>query len=183
MQGKCSYCGKSFLVIHVGAYNRSVKSGLNVFCNLRCFGLSRRLNETDEEKKSAKSFYDMFLRVSKTEDELIKESFENAFYFQLDYRSNPDKYKEQRRKRMPKHVEYCRRPEYKQYKINYDKKYRAKKDYGIFWEAAIILIDLEKEIDNRLVKNELGLINKSQKRKRLWQKIQAKQRLNSLLKI
>lgn len=50
----------------------------------------------------------------------------------------------------------------------YDRKYRAKKLYGEYWESSIILNEIQKEYDNRIVKQENNLINKSQKRKRLW---------------
>jgi Neuraminidase (sialidase) len=77
-------------------------------------------------------------------------------------------------------VEYCRQPEYKEYKREYDVKYHAKKNYGEYWEAAILLNELENEIDNRTARKENKLYNKStSKRKRSWQKA-LKQTLRNL---
>ena len=46
---------------------------------------------------------------------------------------------------MPKHVEYCRRPEYKAWKHEYDIQ-KAAEEFGEFGEAWRLLLDLEKEI-------------------------------------
>jgi hypothetical protein len=74
---------------------------------------------------------------------------------------------------MPYHVEYCRQPEYRRNKKEYDEKYHAKKKYGEYWEAAILLNKLENEIDNRTARKENKLFQKSSgKRKRLWQRLQ-----------
>jgi hypothetical protein len=145
--------------------------------------MGRRTNETQEDKKVYKQWYDLFIRASRSEDEYWFNVFRGAFNFHMDYAANPEKYRDQRRAKQAAHNEYCRQPEYKEYKKSYDQGYRAKKDYGEFGEAAIVLSELEKEIDVRLAKRQNGIINKSQKRKRLWQKIQAKQSLNSLLEI
>lgn len=145
--------------------------GLNVYCNRKCAGLGRRTNETPEEKKAIKYWYDQFLNISMTEEERELEELQRMVYFQWDYTNNPEKYRGIRIKKMPKHVEYCRQPEYKKKKQKYDEEYRAKKCYGEFWEAAIVLKKLENEIDFRESKRENKIYNKSQKRKRLWQKV------------
>ena len=56
-----------------------------------------------------------------------------------------DKEREIRKKRMPQHIEYCRRPEYKKYKFTYDRK-REAAEYGEFAECREILKVLMKEI-------------------------------------
>ena len=112
-----------------------------------------------------------------TDDERDLDAFQNMVYFQLDYAQNPDKYREERQRRMPSHNEYCRQPEYRKYKKGYDEQYRAKKDYGEFWECAIVLKNLDNEIDYRESKRQNKLYHKSTtKRKRAWQK-QLKQNL------
>lgn len=172
MKGKCCYCGKEYTVKNSGSFNRSIRLGLPVFCGRECFGLSRRTNETEEEKKQFKQWYDLFIRASMTDDQKDFKAFSSMVYFHIDYRDNPEKYKAIRQQRMPRHVEYCRQPEYKEYKKKYDEVYNAKVHYGDFWEAAIVLKNLEKEIDARGARRENKLYNKSTtKRKRLWQKM------------
>jgi hypothetical protein len=179
MKGICCHCGKEYTVKNTGSYNRSKRLGLPVFCNKVCFGLSRRTNETQEEKKVYKQWYDLFIRASRTEDEKILLSLQALVLFHLDYKANPEKYKEERQRKMAAHIEYCRQPEYKKYKKGYDEQYRAKKDYGEFWECAIILKNLDKEIDYRESKRQNKIYNKSTtKRKRAWQK-QLKQNIKN----
>lgn len=167
----CAYCGKRG-VKHISRFHWSIKQGLNQYCNRKCAGLGRRSNETEEEKKVYKQWYDLFIRASLTDDERDLKSLQSLVLFHLDYKANPEKYREQRQRKMPAHVEYCRQPKYKEYKKGYDEQYRAKKDYGEYWEAAIILKNLEKEVDSREGRRLNKLHNKTtQKRKRSWQKL------------
>jgi hypothetical protein len=169
----CCYCSNEFIVLpnNIGQRNNSIRLGLPIYCNRTCAGLGRRGDETLEEKRQIKTWYDLFLRISMTEDEKIFESFSRCVYFLIDYKQNPNKYKKWRNKRMPKHVEYCRQPEYKEYKKGYDEQYRAKKHFGSYWESAIILKNLDNEIDYRESKRHNKIYNKSTtKRKRAWQK-------------
>lgn len=75
-----------------------------------------------------------------------------------------------RKQNMPRHVEYCRRPEYKAYKARHDREYRAKKEYGEFWECAILALELRRECLERMTAHDIrqsnGLMNKALKRKR-----------------
>lgn len=175
---KCNYCDKRSYK-EAGHLNRSRSIGAPVYCSRKCAGLGRRTNETKEEKVQIKSWYDLFIRASMPEDEKIFKRFSQLVYFHIDYTKNPEKYKKWRQKRMPKHIEYCRQPEYKEYKKGYDEQYRAKKDYGDYWEAAIALKNLDKEIDYRESKRQNKIYNKSTtKRKRAWQK-QLKQTLRN----
>lgn len=181
----CNYCHKQFKVKenNIGSRKKSIRLGLPIYCNRECAGLGRRTNETEDEKKIHKQWYDLFIRASMTDDERNLDAFQNAVYFQMDYIANPEKYKEIRKKKMPKHIEYCRQPAYKAKKHTYDLERNHKTQYGDFWEASIILLQLEKEIDKRVAKGELKLITKSQKRKRKWQRLQKQLTLNSLLRI
>lgn len=182
MKAICAYCGIIFEK-PTGEYNHSVKLGLNIYCSREHSNLGRRVNETEEEKKVYKQWYDLFIRASRTEDERMLFSFQKMLLFHLDYKANPEKYKKERQRRMPAHVEYCRQPKYKEYKKTYDEQYRAKKDYGEYWEAAIALKNLDKEIDYRESKRQNKIYNKSTtKRKRAWQK-QIKQRFRNLQRL
>lgn len=182
MKAKCAYCGKLFEK-GAGHYNRAMCLGLNVYCSKKHSALGRRTNETEEEKKVYKQWYDLFIRASRTEDEQIIVSLQSLVLFHLDYRTNPEKYREERQRRMAAHVEYCKQPKYKEYKKGYDEQYRAKKDYGEYWEAAIALKNLDKEIDYRESKRQNKIYNKSTtKRKRSWQK-QLNQNIKNLQRL
>lgn len=178
----CCYCNKTFFVKenNRGQRKRSIRLGLPVYCSKECAGLGRRTNETPEEKKVYKQWYDLFIRISRTEDEYWLDMFQKAVYFHMDYAANPEKHRQRRKNKQEAHNEYCRQPEYKIYKKEYDEQYRAKKDYGEYWEAAIALKNLDKEIDYRESKRQNKIYNKSTtKRKRAWRK-QLKQNLKNL---
>lgn len=178
----CAYCGKTG-VKYISQYHWSIRQGLNQYCDKKCAGLGRRSKETPEEKKAHKQWYDLFIRASRSEDERILFSLQKMLLFHLDYKANPEKYKKERQRRMRAHVEYCRQPKYREYKKTYDEQYRAKKDYGEYWEAAIALKNLDKEIDYRESKQQNKIYNKSTtKRKRAWQK-QIKQRFRNLQRL
>lgn len=66
-----------------------------------------------------------------------------AAYFQLTY--DPVRAAKERKKTMARHIEYCRRPEYKKKKFTYDRK-RESAQYGEFAECREILKVLMKEI-------------------------------------
>lgn len=163
---KCDYCGKDVekKICHV---NRARKLGKKLFCNRTCFGLNKRHNRTDAESKEIKRLYDLEYR-DKNESRL---KIVRKEWFAKDYAKNPEKYRLRRIAKYKKHLEYLSAPEYKEWKKNYDKVFRAKKQYGEFWEAELILRDIENEIDNREVKLQLGLINKTQKRKRKYERL------------
>lgn len=94
--------------------------------------------------------------------------FNKKAYHQRTY--DPIKAAAERKKNMPRHVEYCRQPEYRAYKHEYDRRYNVERSYGPFWEAARVLIDLEKLIRVRAThveaRTQNGTLNKTQKRKR-----------------
>lgn len=159
---KCSHCGKDI---------NKPKRCKNVYCNKLCSSLGRRSNKTEQQKKKEKAEYDRQYRLN-NKDMLKRKKHE---YFKKDYSENPEKYKEIRRKKYSKHLEYLNKPEYKAYKKEYDRVYRAKKQYGEFWESHILLVDIENLIPNTEVKQQLNLINKSQKRKRNYESIKRKE--------
>jgi len=159
--GKCFTCGRDV--------ERKARTGLKLFCGRVCFGLSRRKEKTAAQKKEEKRLYDARYRMLNLT--LLKSK--KAAYFQATY--DPEKARIERKKKMPNHVEYCRRPEYRAWKSKYDSAYRAKKDYGPFWEAGMLLIELNNEVDQRATKEELalakGTVNKALTRRREYESI------------
>lgn len=165
MADLCCYCGK-VLTIYIGYINRAKKLGVPIYCDRKCAGLGRRSTETPQEKKEHKQWYDLFIRVSMTDREKAADKKRRQEYFKKEYTAKPEKYKKIRQQRMKAHIEYCRQPKYKSYKKKYDQKYRAKKNYGKYWEAFIALRDLQGVVDNRQAKKDQKNITKQQKRKR-----------------
>lgn len=160
----CGICGKEYEK-SAGHYNRAMKLGAPVYCGKICAGLGRRNNKTIEQKKAEKSQYDKEYRAKNVAviDKKKKD------YYEANKPAILEKMKDYRKKIMPRHVEYCRQPKYREYKKHYDKQYRAKKMFGELWESAIILTDLEREYDNREAFRDNKLYNKSTtKRKRQW---------------
>lgn len=161
----CNVCGGTFEK-SLGHYNRAMKHGLNVYCNRTCGGIGRRKSE--EEKKRVKAEYDKKIYNTIERKEARKR------YYKKSYQNNPEKYREIRKKRYKKHLQYLRNPEYKKWKKEYDKKYLAKKNYGIFHESFIILSELELFLKQNMpdeLKFQMGITNKKQKRERLWQRM------------
>lgn len=164
----CCYCGTE-IEKTLGNINRSLRRGMMLFCDQMCFGLYHRAWKTESQNKAHKSEYDAKYRA--VNQKVVKKK--KAEYFKKDYDANPEKYKAIRQTRMAAHVEYCRDPEYRKKKVKYDAEYRAKKIYGEFWESALLLFELDKELpDKSITRIEKGLDNKTQKRKRLWKNLQ-----------
>ena len=160
----CAQCSKEFQRER-GQANRTLKkSGGIIFCSMDCKGLHYRSGKSIEQKKQEKAEYDKQYR-EKNSDQL---KAKKAAYFKKTY--DPEKAKEHRKLIMPRHVEYCRQPKYKEYKRQYDQQYRAKKQYGDFWEAALALNQLEQEVNERADYTERAAqkctTNKCQTRKR-----------------
>lgn len=95
-------------------------------------------------KKAIKRYYDILYR-KKNRARLKREKAE---YFQRTY--DPVKAAKERKKKMPKHVEYCRQPWYRKYKQGYDQKYLSQKRYGLFWESAILIRKIQKIVCQRV---------------------------------
>lgn len=167
VQLPCAHCGKVGKK-RVGDFNRAQANGKPLFCGKVCFGLSRRKHKPDDQKRAEKAEYDRQYQAKNRE--MLKAKKAAA------YAANPNRERERayRKANMARHVEYCRRPEYKQYKREYDQIYRAKQDYGEFWEASIIAIQIDAEVKERASRYEIymerGTINKTQQRKREYGK-------------
>jgi len=138
--------------------------GKRLFCNRKCSGLSKKLNKTKEQLVEEKRIYDSKYRLINFDK--IKSRKAEAFKRNYD----PVKAAVIRKERMHLHVAYCRTEKYKAWKKEYDKKYRAKQQYGEFWEAFLLLMNIEDEVYSRMdyytIKFESGILNKTQRRKR-----------------
>lgn len=165
-------CGACDALIYkaVRDVNRAEKRGARLYCNRECAGLGRRnpAPPTDAEKRAAKAEYDREYR-NKNRERL---KAEKAEYYRRT--RDPEKEREYRKSRMPYHVEYCRRPEYKEWKSQYDRKHRARKWFGDFGEAAIVLNELCSEIATRSTFTERailkGTLNKRTQRRRDYER-------------
>lgn len=165
----CQQCAAQFEA-RAGNANRAAKTGAPLYCGRACAGLSRRLPmpKSAEQKKVEKAAYDREYRQRNPE---VRKA-ERAAYYQRT--RDPEKERELRKTRAPQHVEYCRRPEYRAYKHEYDMK-RNEAEYQEWAEAWRLLLDLEKEIRSRAtayerrVANGYYLRNAQKRRRELWQ--------------
>ena len=160
---ECPVCGCQFIKpqSHI---NRATRAGSTVYCGRSCAGIGRRKWKTDAEKIAEKQAYDARRRTEKAAE--IKAS--KAEYYQR----TRDQIKEaqKRKERMPLHVEYCRRPEYRKWKKQYDLEYRNRKEFGEFWESAILALEIRRGClalsDDTEIRRQAGTLNKHQQRRR-----------------
>jgi hypothetical protein len=138
----CDWCG-SLTAKPAGHVNRSRREGHGLCCDRRCAGRARRDTRTPEQRKSDKSAYDRQYRERNRAELKTKK----AAYYKAT--RDPKREREIRMKRMPLHVEYCRRPEYRAKKHQYDIE-RVSSHYGEFAEAHRLLIELERVIRGKL---------------------------------
>ena len=161
----CQYCGKVVRQSQ-SSIRRAIREGKSLYCDRACAGMARRIPV--DQKKEAKRLYDARRRVERA----AEISAQRAVYFQRTY--DPIKARERRRANMGQHVEYCRQPEYRAYKKDYDRQLRAA-EYGEYAEAYLLLLDLEREIRSRASSYERrkarGYYTRTaqQRRRELWQ--------------
>jgi hypothetical protein len=163
----CQYCG-AVVKQSRSSINRALREGKPLHCNRVCAGLARRVPLG--QKKESKRLYDAQRRAEKAAEISVKK----AAYYQRT--RDPVKERERRLANMGRHVEYCRRPEYRAYKADYDRQLRAS-EYGEYAEAYLLLLDLEREIRARSTWYERaktrGYFTRAaqQRRRELWQTI------------
>lgn len=157
---RCAWCGAKFR-------RRTIlflRDGPTAYCGRKCSGIARRKYKSVKERKSDKREYDILYR---------KKNFRGIKarkreYFQRTY--DPTKAAIYRKRTMPRHVEYCRQPKYRQYKSKYDLKRRNTLNFGPFADCALILRKVESAVAKRMSKYEIrlqqGTLCKTQKRKR-----------------
>jgi hypothetical protein len=151
------------------AINRADAIGAPMYCNRTCAGLARRSSKTAAEKKAEKAAYDAArrerladqLKVQKRE--IYQRNRDHYLRQHAEYRHRPEN--------VARHNAYCRRPEYVAEKREYDRRRRAVKQFGEeFAESFLLLQDIEREVDARATRYEIGLanrtINKAQTRRR-----------------
>lgn len=168
MRVKCGYCGKR-IEKESGAVNRARKIKAHLYCDKRCFGLSRRQYKSRDQKVEEKRLYDLAYRRKNRATLKVKKHD----YFVRTY--DPVAAAEVRKVRMPQHIEYCRQPSYRRWKRRYDRQYRANRLYGPFAECFLLLQKIDKEVDSRLSDYEVrqinGTLNKRQERKRVYERL------------
>jgi hypothetical protein len=149
---------------------RAQREDKPLYCNRVCSGMARRDHRTPDQKKEAKRGYDAQRRAEKAAEISVRK----AAYYQRT--RDPVKERARRAANMDRHVELCRRPEYRDYKSDYDREYRAR-EYGEYAEAYLLLLDLEREIRSRATwyerRKAKGYYTRSaqQRRRELWQTI------------
>jgi hypothetical protein len=147
-----------------GEITRARNAGLNLYCDRRCSGLGRRGGKTEAERVEEKRLYDIEYRA---QNRAMLKAKKRAYHVRT---YDPAEAAIKRKKNMPRHVAYCRRPEYKAKKVVYDRKHRAEKWFGPFAEAAMLATDLNREIKQRMTNHEIKwqnqTSNKSQFRRR-----------------
>lgn len=169
MKVNCDYCGNEIDKMP-GHVNRARKMGMKLFCGRVCFGLDRRSGKSIEQKKEEKRRYD----IERVKDPVI---WMYRRFQALAYNSSPAGRKMQKRNRekfKQHHLEYCRTPEYRAYKRDYDQVYVAKTKYGEYWESYLTVKEIQKitQPEKYQIRIENGTLNKSQKRKRAWNSLQ-----------
>lgn len=163
----CPKCGAEVLKPN-SAINRAARAGLAIYCSRECAGIARRREITTQDKKAEKRLYDMERREKNRE----KITAQKAAY----YREHHDREKEriERKKRSAQHAEYCRRQEYREWKAEYDRKYRAEKFYGEFAECHLLVMSIRDECLERMDDTEIrltkGTMNKKLQRRRDYER-------------
>lgn len=167
MRLTCPQCSVEF-ERKAGHVNRSIKIGAPLYCGMACAGLARRskVEKTQDQKRAEKAEYDR-KRLAEKGDELRAKKM--AAYY-ANHEHSLALAKEQRKRRMPYHVEYCRKPEYRAKKHEYDIA-RACEEYGEWAETWRLLLELEKEIRSQATAYERRVANgyylrSAQKRRR-----------------
>jgi len=156
---KCQHCGAKFEAKQSYInYGREPK-----WCHRRCFGLSRRKNRTVAERKELKRLYDIEYR-NKNRARLLLEKKEW-------YRAAKERVKARmklirktpayKRKMKAYLAEYWKRPGLKAEKKDYDRKFRAKKKFGAFWEAHYLTMLIKDEVRSRMSAYEIRLQNRT----------------------
>ena len=168
IQRFCPQCNAAFTA-KTGKANRADNIGAPLYCGRACAGFARRgPPKTVEQKKAENAAYDRGYRQRDPEAMKVYK----ALYYQ-EFRDR-EKDRAARQARMPQHVDYCRRPEYRAKKHEYDIA-RASAEYADFSEAWRLLLDLEKEIRSqatayeRRVANGYYTRNAQKRRRELWQ--------------
>jgi hypothetical protein len=130
---------------------------------MSCAGLARRREKTKAQKVEEKRLYDMEYR----QKNLARIKKQKAAHHRATY--DPAAARIERKKRAAFHAEYCRRPSYRLWKAEYDRRYRARQ-YGAFADAYTLTVELNREIKSRSsnyeIRRQNSTGNKAQERDR-----------------
>jgi hypothetical protein len=164
----CDYCG-SRLSRPNSAINRAIATGAKLYCDRVCSGMARRVAKTPEQKKAEKAKYDARRRTELADQ--IKAEKRRWYLANRDRLLSEFAAKRAQPGYYDYHNTYCRQPRYVAEKREYDRRYRAAKQFGgEFADAFLLLQDIEKEIEARASRYEIylanGTINKAQTRRR-----------------
>lgn len=160
----CSFC-KNEVYKTISAINRANKEDRPMYCDRKCSAKAKIT--TKAEKIEAKRLYDIEYRQRTDHKQKKSESFKRNY--------DPIKAAIERKKTMPRHIKYCRQPEYVKKKRQYDRVRRSKVKYGDLWEVHLLTMEIQDEVLSRMTRYEIDLesntLNKIQKRKRHEQRI------------
>jgi hypothetical protein len=150
---KCPEC-KQYFEPTQSRINRAAKIGAPLYCSRACAGNARRdkTPPTEAERKAAKAAYD---REYRNRDPEARKAKKKDYYQRT---RDPQKERIKRAENMHKHIAYCRMPEYKAKKAEYDRRKRFER-YGDFAEVAMLLEDVEREIRSRATAYEIRIAN------------------------
>jgi hypothetical protein len=166
---RCAFCG-SEKKKESTAVTRANKEGRNLYCDRRCAGKGRRTDtRTADQKRADKAEYDR--RYRDDNKDLIKKK--KSDYFRKTY--DPIKAAEKRKINMHRHIKYCQQPQYVEKKKIYDRKYKAKKNHGEYWESAVLALQINDEILKTTTKYQIsidnGTFNKKLTRRREYERL------------
>lgn len=163
MQITCAHCGKQSDK-PASAVNRARAAGLSLYCDRVCSGLGRRKNKSLDQKREEKRLYDAEYRAKNRA--MLKAK--KAAYHRRTY--DPEQARVDRKKRSAQHAEYCRRPEYREWKREYDRRHRAVKHYGEYADSFLLVMDIRAECLSQMSDYEMrhakGRVAMTQQRKR-----------------
>ncbi len=167
----CAHCGLSVL-IERGAVNRANARSARLFCGRACAGLARRVDASDAQKRAAKAAYDKRRRgILADEIRAAKAAYHKRTY-------DPERARAERKARAAQHAEYCRRPEYRQWKAEYDRRHRAR-EYGDYADAYLLALEIRREClaraDDYDIRLSAGTLNKSLQRRREYDRLNRNQ--------
>ena len=179
MKFTCEQCGREASQ-PTGAVNRARRKGMRLFCGRACAGKGKaalrvRPLPGTPEFRTHKSAYDLARRTVKGDD--IRAQKRAAYHARIatDEAVVRAEQKAQRELNHERHAAYCRTPEYRAWKSEYDRRYRPR-EFGEFAEAHMALVELQGEIDERITREEVyaanGIVNKKQTRRREYEAAQ-----------
>jgi hypothetical protein len=175
----CEQCGSEASRL-TGDVNRARKCGARLFCDRACAGAAKAATRElplpgTPEGRAHKSRYDRERRAKM--GEVLREQKREAYRRAVEERGEVVRSKQRahREANRERHADYCRTPEYRAWKSEYDRRHRAK-EYGEFAEAHIALVQLQALVDERMTRDEIyaanGTVNKKQTRRRQYEAAQ-----------